>query len=109
LSGQKVDKNTEVPSFELPKSHKEHNDAPSSLCFFAEETKMKKANEHTKAVRRRRQCFPRGWGEKRVRDLIAYHDRQTEDEEGAEYETATKLDGLTVMLVPNKLFPRSES
>jgi hypothetical protein len=50
-----------------------------------------------------KQRFPRGWNEKRVRDVIAYYDRQTEDEEVAEYEAAMQIEGLTVMLVPTEL------
>jgi len=40
-----------------------------------------------------------------VKDVIAYYDRQTEDEEAAEYQAAMKVEGQTVMLVPTKLVP----
>ena len=33
------------------------------------------------------------------------NDRQTEDEELAEYEAAMKIDGQSIMLVPTKLVP----
>jgi hypothetical protein len=66
---------------------------------------MKKQPATPKTPRRKRQTFPRGWNEKRVQDVIAYYDRQTEDEAVAEYEAAMNLDGLTVMLVPTKLVP----
>jgi hypothetical protein len=40
-----------------------------------------------------------------VREVIAYYDSQTEDEELAEYEAAMKINGQSVMLVPTKLVP----
>jgi hypothetical protein len=58
-----------------------------------------------KTVKRRKQAFPRGWNEKRVRALIAYYDKQTENEAVAEYEAGMKVKGLTVMLVPTDLVP----
>jgi hypothetical protein len=63
---------------------------------------MKKRTAASKPIRLKKQVFPRGWNEKKVRDVIAYYDRQTEDEELAEYEAAMKLEGLTVMLVPTE-------
>jgi hypothetical protein len=66
---------------------------------------MKKQAAARKPVRRRKQRFPRGWNEKRVQEVIAYYDRQTEDEELAEYEAGMKVEGLTVMLVPSDLVP----
>ena len=55
---------------------------------------------HKKRIRQR---FPRGWNEKRVKELIAYYDKQTEDEELAEYEAAMNLKGRALMLVPIEL------
>ena len=66
---------------------------------------MKKQAAPSKPVRRRKQVFPRGWNEKRVQEVIAYYDRQTEDEELAEYEAAMKVEELSVMLVPTELVP----
>jgi hypothetical protein len=66
---------------------------------------MKKQAAASKIRKRKQQVFPRGWNEKRVQEVIAYYDRQTEDEELAEYEAAMKVDGLTVMLVPTDLVP----
>jgi hypothetical protein len=40
-----------------------------------------------------------------VREVIAYYDKQTEEEELAEYEAGMQLDGLRVMLVPAELVP----
>ena len=66
---------------------------------------MKKRAAAPKARRPRKQIFPGGWDEKRVKDVIAYYDKQTEDEEVAEYQAAMKVQGQTVMLVPTKLVP----
>jgi hypothetical protein len=66
---------------------------------------MKKQAAASKTVKRRKQVFPRGWTEKRVQEVIAYYDTQTEDEGVAEYEAAMKVEGLTVMLVPSELVP----
>jgi len=44
---------------------------------------------------------------KRVQDVIAYYDRQTEEEELAEYEAAMELEGVTMILVPNQFVPQS--
>jgi hypothetical protein len=68
---------------------------------------MKKRAAASKPVKpsRRKQVFPRGWNEKRVQEVIAYYDNQTEDEGAAEYEAAMNVDGLTVMLVPTDLVP----
>jgi hypothetical protein len=43
---------------------------------------------------------------KRIKELIAYYDRQTEDEEAAEYETSMRIDDQSVMVVPSQLVPR---
>lgn len=52
-----------------------------------------------------RQKLPRGWNEKKVRDLIAYYDNQTEEEGAAEIETAPEAPGETWMSVPTVLVP----
>jgi len=66
---------------------------------------MKKKTPASKAARHKKQTYPRGWNEKRVREVIAYYDKQTEDEELAEYEAGMQLEGLRVMLVPAELVP----
>ena len=66
---------------------------------------MKQQAAAPKARRTKKQIFPRGWDEKRVRDVIAYYDRQTEDEEAAVYQAAMKVEGQTAMLVPTKHVP----
>jgi hypothetical protein len=64
---------------------------------------MKKTATARKGRRSKHQVFPRGWDEKRVKEVIAYYDSQTEDEEAAEYEAAMKIEGKSVMLVPTEL------
>jgi hypothetical protein len=52
-----------------------------------------------------RQKYPRGWNRKKVRDLIAYYDRQTEEEGAREIETAPAAPGEIWMSVPTDLVP----
>jgi len=59
----------------------------------------------SKSKRSKKQEFPRGWDENRVKQVIAYYDNQTEDEELAEYEAAMKIEGESVMVVPTELVP----
>ena len=66
---------------------------------------MKKPATARKGRQSKKQGFPRGLDEKRVKDVIAYYDRQTEDEELAEYEAAMKVECQSVMLVPTELVP----
>ena len=53
----------------------------------------------------RKQVFPKGWDDRRVRETIAYYDAQTANEELAEYEAALEVDGQSLMLVPSELVP----
>ncbi len=57
----------------------------------------------------KKQQFPPGWNEERVRKLIEYYDNQTEDEQLAEHEAALKDDNMTMMLVPRELVPEIEA
>jgi hypothetical protein len=66
---------------------------------------MKKKTPGSKPARRKKQTYPRGWNEKRVREVIAHYDKQTEEEELAEYESGMQIEGLHVMLVPTELVP----
>jgi hypothetical protein len=66
---------------------------------------MKKQAATSKTAKRRKQVFPRGWNEKRVQEVIAYYDTQTDDEGVAEYEAAMEVEGMSVMLVPTELIP----
>lgn len=49
--------------------------------------------------------FPRGWDEKRVREVLAHYESQTEDEAVAEDEAAYEDRTQTIMEVPSKLVP----
>ena len=51
------------------------------------------------------QTFPPGWDEKRIKDLIAHHENQTEDEECAEIEAAREAADVTLMAIPTELVP----
>jgi hypothetical protein len=53
----------------------------------------------------KRNRFPSGWNEARVRRLLAHYEGQTEDEAVAEDEAAFRLRGQTVMVVPKGLVP----
>ena len=53
----------------------------------------------------KRNRFPAGWNEARVRRVLEHYERQTEDEAVAEDEAAFELQGQTVMVVPNGLVP----
>jgi hypothetical protein len=49
------------------------------------------------------QEFPPGWNAKRVQEVIARYDAQTEDEEAREIEDAIEQKGLTWIAVPSAL------
>ncbi len=51
----------------------------------------------------KRNRFPAGWDEARVRRVLDHYERQTEDEAVAEDEAAFRLRGQTVMVVPKGL------
>jgi hypothetical protein len=51
------------------------------------------------------QQFPPGWDEKRVQELIAHYENQTEDEEFADIEAARAEDNTTLMAIPAELVP----
>jgi hypothetical protein len=53
----------------------------------------------------KRNRFPAGWNEARVRRLLEHYERQTEDEAVAEDEAAFESRGQTVMVVPKRLVP----
>jgi hypothetical protein len=66
---------------------------------------MKKPTTAPNAATSKSQRFPLAWNEKRVKQVIAFYDRQTEDEELAEYEAAMRVGGQTTMMVPTALVP----
>ena len=49
--------------------------------------------------------FPAGWDEARVRAVLQHYEEQTEDEAVAEDEAAFRARGQTVMVVPQRLTP----
>jgi len=53
----------------------------------------------------KRNRFPTGWNEARVRRVLAHYESQTEEEAVAEDEAAYQLRGQTVMVVPKRLVP----
>jgi hypothetical protein len=53
----------------------------------------------------KKQKYPRGWTEERVRKLAEFYDNQTEEEQVAEHEAAFRAEGQTVMVVPTELVP----
>ncbi len=49
--------------------------------------------------------FPPGWGEERVRKVLAHYEEQTEEEAVAEDEAVFEEPKETVMEVPKELVP----
>ena len=53
----------------------------------------------------KRNKFPPGWNEARVRAVLQHYEEQTEDEAVAEDEAAFHKRGQTVIVVPQRLVP----
>jgi hypothetical protein len=53
----------------------------------------------------KKQQFPPGWDEQRVKEVIAHYENQTEDEEFADIEAAREAEDITMMAIPNDLVP----
>jgi hypothetical protein len=53
----------------------------------------------------RKNRFPAGWDEERVRRVLAHYEEQTEEEAVAEDEAAFEDSTQTVIEVPNELLP----
>ena len=53
----------------------------------------------------KKQKFPPGWDEKRVKEVIAHYENQTEDEEFADIEAALEAEDVTLMAIPTELVP----
>src|SRR4051794_20074429 len=51
----------------------------------------------------KRDRFPSGWDETKVKAVIQHYEEQTEDEAVAEDEAAFRARGQTVMVVPRRL------
>src|SRR5882672_9893192 len=49
--------------------------------------------------------FPAGWDEARVRAVLEHYEQQTDEEAVAEDEAAFRARGQTVMVVPKRLVP----
>lgn len=49
--------------------------------------------------------FPPGWDEERVQRVIAYYEKQTEEEAVAEDEAAFEYQTQTIMEIPHELVP----
>jgi hypothetical protein len=56
-------------------------------------------------IKKKKQKYPAGWDEERVRKLAKHYDNQTEDEQVAEHEAAMQAEDQTVMVVPTELVP----
>jgi hypothetical protein len=56
-------------------------------------------------TRKKKQKYPPGWDEARVRKLAEHYDNQTEDEAVAEVEAALNDENQTLMMVPAELVP----
>ena len=54
---------------------------------------------------KRRNRFPKGWNEARVREVLEHYESQTEEEAVAEDEAAFLRRDQTVMVVPKGLVP----
>jgi len=53
----------------------------------------------------KRNRFPAGWNEARVRSVLEHYERQTEEEAVAEDEAAFRRRDQAVMVVPKSLVP----
>jgi hypothetical protein len=53
----------------------------------------------------KKQKYPTGWNEARVRKLAEYYDNQTDEEAVAEIEAALNDENQTMMMVPTELVP----
>ncbi len=54
----------------------------------------------------KRNRFPPGWNEDRVREVLAHYETQSEEEAVAEDEAAAEDPSQTLMEVPNELVPQ---
>jgi hypothetical protein len=53
--------------------------------------------------------FSPGWDEKRIREVLAHYENQSDDEQFAEIEAAREAQGITMMAVPTDLAPEVRS
>ena len=57
-------------------------------------------------MKKKKQQFPPGWDEKRVKDVLEHYEEQTEDEAVAEDEEAFSNSKVTLMEIPTELVPK---
>lgn len=50
--------------------------------------------------------YPPGWNEKRVKEVLAHYESQSEEEAVAEDEAAFESAGQTIMEIPIELVPK---
>jgi hypothetical protein len=53
----------------------------------------------------KKQKFPPGWDEARVKSLIAHYEQMDDNEMIAEDEAAQEMTGQTLMVIPTELVP----
>jgi hypothetical protein len=53
----------------------------------------------------KKQKFPPGWTEKRIKEFIAHYESQTEDEEAADIQASLEAEDVTLMAIPTELVP----
>ena len=57
------------------------------------------------SARVKKQKLPRGWTEKKIQDLLAHYENQTEADQVAEHQAAYQAAVQTMMAVPPELVP----
>jgi hypothetical protein len=50
--------------------------------------------------------FPPGWDEQRVREVLEHYEDQTDEEAAAEHEAALSRPDHTLMAIPHELVPK---
>ena len=56
-------------------------------------------------IKKKKQKYPVGWDEERVRKLAEHYDNQTDDEQVVEIEAALADENQTLLSVPTELVP----
>lgn len=67
---------------------------------------MGKSPINIKSKKMKQNRFPPGWDEKRVRNVLAHYETQTNDEAIAEDEAAFENPSQTFIEVPHELVPK---
>jgi hypothetical protein len=67
---------------------------------------MKTNGKSSSVVKRAPNKYPRGWTKKKIQELAAYYDNQSETDAVAEAETAFNDPTQAVVLVPQELVPQ---